>query len=376
VTERLRICLLADSLGPDAGTEKLVAELACRLDPSRIEAHVCCFAASERLSLLGKYVRTAVFPLERINSTAGIHQLWRFRSYLKRHGIQAIHSFMNKSAIFSVLASRRTPARTIITSRFNTGYWHSNRRLAIFRIINRYSTHIVANSEKAKAQTVAVENVAPEKVTVFYPGVDLTRFTPGCELRDGSLPVVGIVANFRKVKDLPLFLRAAAVVSKACPARFLLVGQGDLRPALQQLSEQLNISRHVEFSPLGASVPEALGKMSVACLSSESEGLPNAVLEYMAAGLPVVATDVGGVPELVEDNVTGFLVRKRTPEAFAEPIIRLLQDPGLRLAMGKSGRERAEKELDIAAAVRRLETFYFDAVTKTRPPSTSPKDRK
>jgi len=106
----------------------------------------------------------------------------------------------------------------------------------------------------------------------------------------------------------------------------------------------------------------------VACLSSESEGLPNAILEYMAAGRPVVATDVGGVRELVGDGFTGYLVRTRTPEAFAEPIIQLLRNPDLRSAMGRRGLERAGADFDISAAVRRLQQFYIDAVaTRTLP---------
>jgi glycosyltransferase involved in cell wall biosynthesis len=122
----------------------------------------------------------------------------------------------------------------------------------------------------------------------------------------------------------------------------------------------------VFFSDGRGSVPDYLARMSVACLSSLSEGLPNAILEYMAAGLPVVATDVGGNSELVADGVTGYLVRGRTPEAFAEPIIRLLRDDALRTAMGQKGLERARTEFDLSAAVRRLEHFYIGAVENAR----------
>jgi glycosyltransferase involved in cell wall biosynthesis len=386
----LKVCLVVDSLGPDAGTEKLVANLASAIDPDIIEIHVCCFEDSERLMSLPAQVHRAVFPLTRVNSPAAIRELWRFRTYLRRNGIEAVHSFMTKSAMFSVMASVGTGCRTVITSRLNSGYWYTRRLVWIFRILNRYSTHILTNSANAKELTSSVERLSPDKITVYYPGVDLQRFQSGNPSRVASLGippealVVGIVANFRAVKDLPLFLRSAALISSAVEAAaFLLVGQGELKPQLQQLAAELGIAGRVFFSSPDGAVPDYLSRMSVACLSSESEGLPNAILEYMAAGLPIVATDVGGVRELVHDGSSGYLVRTRTPEAFAEPIIELLRDPGLRGAMGRRGLERARADFDASGTVMRLQQFYIDAVasvqgraTTTLPPSTVPTDRK
>lgn len=371
----IRVCLVADSLGPDAGTERLVAGLATAFDPAVIEAHVCCLEASERLSHLPPRVRTAVFPLVRVNSLAGLRQIWRFHDYLKQNRIDVVHSFMNTSALFSVMAARAAGCQTVITSRLNCGYWYTKKWVWLFRILNRYSTHILTNSALAKTITMDVEKVSPDKITIFYPGVNLARFahSSGDVSQTVSLgippdaPVVGIVANFRPVKDLGLFLRAAAIISgTVAKAAFLLVGQGLLKAELQQLAVDLGIADRVFFSSPEATVPDYLARMSVACLSSESEGLPNAILEYMAAGLPVVATDVGGVPELVRDGVNGYLVGTHTPEAFAEPIIRLLQDRELRLAMGRQGLERARAEFEISASVKRLQQFYIEAVARVR----------
>jgi glycosyltransferase involved in cell wall biosynthesis len=386
----LKVCLVVDSLGPDAGTEKLVANLVTAIDPQIIEIHLCCFENSDRLMSLPAQVHRAVFPLTRLNSPAAMRQLWRFRAYLRRNGIEAVHSFMTKSSIFSVLASRGTACRTVITSRLNSGYWYTPKLVWIFRALNRYSTHILTNSAMAKELTSSVERLSPHKITVLYPGVDLHRFGSGnpSSLAPLGIPpealVVGIVANFRAVKDIPLFLRSAAVISAAVPsAVFLLVGQGALKAQLKRLAAELKIGDRVFFSSPEGAIPDYLSRMSVACLSSESEGLPNAILEYMAAGLPVVATDVGGICELVHDGSTGYLVRTRTPEAFAEPVIQLLRDPGLRRAMGRRGLERARADFDISGTVLRLQQFYIDAVagvqgrtTTTLPPSTVPMDRR
>jgi glycosyltransferase involved in cell wall biosynthesis len=371
----LRVCLVLDSVKEDAGTERLVAALATRLDRGLFEPHVCCFEDSERLTSLSRHLRTVVFPVGRVYSPAGLRWIWRFRRYIERNQIDVVHSFMTRADIFGVLAALYLRRPVVITSRLNSGYWYTPGYIRLFRFLNRHTAHVVTNSAYAKKVVAAAEKLAPDKITVLYTGVDLARYSSS----SGDLSVavtlgvpsdaqvVGVVANYRPVKDLALFLKSAHIVAAAAPrAAFLLVGKGELRPELEKLAVELRIRDRVFFSDGRGSVPDHLARMSVACLSSLSEGLPNAILEYMAAGLPVVATDVGGNSELVADGVTGYLVRGRTPEAFAEPIIRLLRDEALRAAMGQKGLERARTEFDLSAAVQRLESFYISAVENAR----------
>jgi L-malate glycosyltransferase len=363
----IRVCFLIDSLCADAGTEKLVANVAGSLDPRRIAVHVCCFESSKRMSGLAGACATATFPLTRLYSLNGIRQLCRFRRYLAAHRIDIIHAFMTKSAIFGVLAALPSGSPKVITSRLSTGYWYTPFMIRLFRILNRYTARILTNSHAARDLTVVVEHVAAEKVDVIYNGVDLVEFSretgePGFLESLGvphGAPVVGIVANFRAVKDIGLFLRACTIVSREFPAaRFVIVGQGPLREQLGALAATLGIGSKVVFSDGRGSVPDYLCRMSVACLSSQSEGLPNAILEYMAAGLPVVATDVGGIREVVEDGASGFLVRVRTPEAFAEPVLRLLRNDELRLAMSQRSLQRCRTTFDIRTSVQALEHYY------------------
>jgi glycosyltransferase involved in cell wall biosynthesis len=181
---------------------------------------------------------------------------------------------------------------------------------------------------------------------------------------------VGIVAHFRDQKDHPTFLRAAREILKGVPsARFQLVGSGVLEPAIRDLAVRLGIAARTEF--FGQLDPDAvraaLARFHVSVLTSKNnEGLPNAVLESMAAGRPVVATAVGGIPEVIDDGVTGYLVPPQDPAAVAERVVALLNDPSLAARMGARGRQKVEREFTLAGMVARFHTLYRDSLAETR----------
>jgi glycosyltransferase involved in cell wall biosynthesis len=232
---------------------------------------------------------------------------------------------MVTSTLFGVPAAVWSGSH-VVTSRLNTGYWYTKSFVLLFRFLNRFTSRVFANSEEAKRIAVATEKVPPEKEDVIYNGVDVNRYSPGKgHSNDAStlgVPadarVVGMVANLRPVKDIPLFLRAAAIVANRIRGvAFLVVGEGDLRADLGRLAVELGINDKVFFSEGRGVVEDYLRRMSIGCLTSQSEGFSNAILEYMASGLPVVASNVGGNSEAIADGETGYIVRERTPEALA-----------------------------------------------------------
>jgi glycosyltransferase involved in cell wall biosynthesis len=249
----------------------------------------------------------------------------------------------------------------------NTGYWYTPVKRLQFRILNLGTTRVMANSKEAKRIAVAVERISPERVDVVYQGVDMNVFRPGagdpkaCEQLGipASARVVGIVANLRPVKDLPLFLRAASVVSReVSDVVFLIIGRGAQLQELQQLARECLIEDRVYFTNGQGAVTDYLARMSIGCLTSLSEGFSNAILEYMAAGLPVVATDVGGNREAIVDGETGFLVEERNPEALARPILRLLRNDAEREEMGRRGLERCAQHFEWGRTILSLEEYY------------------
>lgn len=366
----INVCLLSDTVGLDAGTERQVVETAKRLSKDRFGVHVICLEDSPQLRSLEGVCKIAVFPTASVNSWTGLVQAGCFRKYLRQHCIQIAHAYMNKTATFAVLTSLASD-RIVITSRLNTGYWYTPRLRTMFRLLNLRTNAIMANSLEAKRIAVETEGLAPDRVRVVYQGVDMTKFRRGlgdpsaCD-RLGiprSARVVGIVANLRPVKDHALFLRAAKIVASRIPdAVFLLAGRGETYQDLCDLASELGIRERVFFTQGEGNIMDYLARMSIGCLTSFSEGFSNAIMEYMAAGLPAVAIDVGGNRDAIIDGETGYLVPERSPEAFAKPLIELLRDEDLRAGMGEKGFQRCVDYFEVGKTIGQLEEFYESLV--------------
>jgi L-malate glycosyltransferase len=365
-SEKIAVALLSDTVGLDAGTERQVIETAKRLDKYRFDVHVVCLKDSPQLREVSSICRTAVFPVSSLNSLQGIRQVVAFRKYAAEYHLQILHGYMNKTSLFAVLSALGTD-RIAITSRLNTGYWYTPSLRRMFRVMNLRADGIMANSLEAKRIAVETERLDPDRVKVVYQGVDMTRFSRG--LGDPAaadklgIPrnarVVGIVANLRPVKDHALFLRSAKLVADQVPdVAFLLAGRGELYDELRKLAGELGIGDRVFFTQGGGNMMDWLSRMSIGCLTSISEGFSNAIMEYMAAGMPVVAIDVGGNRDAVVDSETGYLVPERSPEKFAEPLIKLLRDEELRASMGAKGFERCSQLFEVQKTIGQLEDYY------------------
>jgi L-malate glycosyltransferase len=371
---KIAVALMSDTVGLDAGTERQVVETAKRLDKQNFDVHVICLEDSPQLRGVPLPSHVAVFPTKSVNSAQGLGQVMAFRKYATEHRLDILHGYMNKTSLFAVLSALGTN-RIAITSRLNTGYWYTPSLRRMFRLMNHRADGIMANSLEAKRVAVETEELPPDRVKVVYQGVDMTRFSRGLGNRSAAerlgVPpearVVGIVANLRPVKDHALFLRAAKIVADAVPdVAFLLAGRGELYDDLRKLSAELGIGDRVFFTMGEGNMMDWLARMSIGCLTSISEGFSNAIMEYMAAGMPVVAIDVGGNRDAVVEGETGFLVPERSPEALAQPIIRLLRDESLRAKMGDAGFVRCSELFEVQKTIGQLEDYYRSLLSEKR----------
>jgi len=305
-----------------------------------------------------------------------IVQLRSFAGYLKRNNIQVVHAHDFYTNIFGMTAATlaRMPVR--IASRRESAVRAAKQRL-VERGAYRLAHKVVANCEEVRRQLIG-EGVAAEKVVTLYNGLELSKFTTEFD-RQTSLSHLGlttdkprrfitIVANMRAhfmepkpvcLKDHATFLRAAKRVHDAFPdAAFVIAGEGELLDETKSLATQLGLERDVFFIGRCEKIAELLSVSYACVLSSISEGFSNSILEYMAAGCPVVATDVGGAREAIVEGETGYLVKPGDDETLALRLIALLNDPDRASAMGERGREVVREKFSSEAQLARAENLY------------------
>jgi glycosyltransferase involved in cell wall biosynthesis len=272
----------------------------------------------------------------------------------------------------------RVPAR--IASRRETTGWRTDAQRFVERRAYDLAHSVVANAQAVSAQLVN-EGVARKKIVTIYNGLDIERVGSGSTLqRDDALALfnlprghnhqlVTIVANLRhRVKNHSMFLRAARRVSEAVPgAVFVIAGEGELTTTTRELAEELGVGNKVFLIGRCERIAELLAVSDVCVLSSTAEGFSNAILEYMAAGRPVVATDVGGAREAIVDGETGFLVRSDNQEAMAQRIVELLHDPRNASAMGKRGRQIIEENFSCDVQLEKTHQLYARLLERVRP---------
>lgn len=321
-------------------------------------------------------------PEFRLNSFYDFHafkQVRRFAQFLKRHEIDVVHAHDFYTNIFGMAAAAlaRVPVR--IASRRESAVRPETQRF-VERAAYRVAHAVVANCEDVRQQLIR-EGVPARKVRTVYNGLDLARVQPAVGkserneiLRALKLPeqarFVTIMANMRAhvrepeplcYKDHPTFLRAARRVYDSVPdAAFIIAGEGELLDATRELARSLGIADRTFFIGRCQDVGSVLSISDVCVLSSSSEGFSNAILEYMAAGRPVVATDVGGAREAVVHGETGYLVPSGDHEQMAGHIISLLLDQDTASSMGESGRRRVNEKFSTVKQLQSIESLYTE----------------
>ncbi len=361
----LRVCFLIDRLDT-AGTETQLLALIRNLDRTRVEPYLVLLDGEDERSrtLVPAGCPTLRLGLKKLISSGTARKLLQFRGFLREQRIDVLQLYFTDSLYFGVVAGRLAGVRCIVRTRNNINHWMTPTHRLLGRLLNRFVTVTVCNSEAARRAVLADERPDLDSVIVIENGVDLERFAhipPVSPEPDPHRPRrVGMVANLRPVKGVDVLVRAAPLVVRSHPdMEFHVAGEGPELPRIRRLIRELGLSRNFTLHGRVEDIPAFLAKIDLAVLSSRAEGMPNALLEYMAAGRPVVATAVGGVVNVVADQVHALLVAPESPAALAAALNDLLADTHRASQLAASACKRVAT-FSRSAAVGRFQQLYLD----------------
>lgn len=326
------------------------------------------------------------YPLTSFYDLNFVKQLRRLGRFIKENQIDVVHTHCFYTNIFGMAGAFLSGVRARITSKGETDGFRTPMQKRAERVSFRLAHRVIANCLVVQNQLIR-EGVNPARIIQHYNGLDLGRLKVSPDLqRDDALAAFGlpseparrfvtIVANLHNpVKDHPMFLRAAARVRAVVPdAAFVIAGEGYLAKALSELAEQLGIQRDVFFIGRCEDVGRLLAVSDIGVLSSKAEGFANAILEYMAAGLPVVATDVGGVREAIVEGETGYIVPSGDHEKMAEGIVKLLNNPKRARSMGQLGRSIVAEKFSFEHHLRNTLELYAELLSAPQPTDVAAK---
>jgi glycosyltransferase involved in cell wall biosynthesis len=349
------------------GAEQLLVSTLSRFDKTRYRITVCCL---EKTGPLEVTLRQQGFQVESFNirspfAPVGLFKLYR---YIKKEKFSLVHTHLFKSDFLGGLTARIAGVPIWISTKHDEGTWMNPLVRFIDRKLSLIIDVIIADSHAVKSEAHK-RGIPLSQIVVIHPSTIDRNDCTEQNIRTDDIKrelnltpyhhLVGMVGRLHPVKGHDFFLASAKRVLQELPdTMFLVIGRGPLRTHLHNLSQELGLMDRILFIDYHKNLFEILGILDVVVLSSLSEGFPMVVLEAMAMGKPVVATDVGGVSEALEHGVTGILVPPQDSVALAEGILGILKDPKKINSMGQRGKERLLNAFTVNHMVNEIESIY------------------
>ena len=375
INERITVLFPITDLAGD-GAQRQLLELVKGLDKKRFKPIVLVLRQGGSLEREFREIPELELIFLAQRGKYDLLCLFKVFGLIRKMKVDIIQPFLTPATLFGLLPALlcHTPVK-IVTERSGPGAENARMGYRLYLKaedwLTRFAERVVANSQ-AGMDYLIQRGINPSRITVVYNGINLNRLNTDSkrmeQLRQGlALPpggsVVGMMARLFPVKNHATFLKAAAIIKQTIPdTRFALLGDGPLRRHLEEMSQGLGLDSQVTFWGEQQDVGTYLSAFDIAVLTSDTEGCSNALLEAMALGKPVVATDVGGNREVVSYGETGILVPSGNAEALAEAVITLLRDPDMAQDMGRRGRERVVTRFSLESMVRQYESLYQDAL--------------
>jgi glycosyltransferase involved in cell wall biosynthesis len=371
---RIRVLILIDAfVNGGAGAERVAIGIAVHLPPQRYAVHVCTTRRQPDASLAAALEHTGVRHLDLARSgRLDVLAFRRLIRLLRDERIDVLHAHMFGSNLWGVLFGRLCRVPVVIAHEHSWSYaGEPLRRLLDGAVISRLADTFVAVSQADRDRMVALERVRRTKITViptaYIPLGSSDHGDVRAELGiDRSAPVVGTVALLRPQKALEVLVEAFSLLpDRLSNARLVIAGDGPCRAALEAQALRMGLRDRVHFLGMRRDPDAVWRAFDVAAMSSDWEGMPLAAIEAMTHGIPLVATCVGGVPELLEDEVSALLVQPRDPEALAAALVRLVEDAELRTRLAGAAK-RVSRGFSLERLMTATEEMYLGLLAGAR----------
>lgn len=359
------------------GMENGVVNVSNGLNRDIFEMSICCLNG---MGPLRERLNEDVKVLDMLQAPGKAwHLPLRLARVFREENVDIIHTHNSFAAIYGISAGRLSRSCIVVHGEhgmidFLTGY-----RKALKTLVCSLSHRITTVSAGLKEDVASTWRVPPEKIVAILNGVDMQKFckreVTNIRAGDGLLVksedevVLGAVGRLSDQKNYPFLLEALGAIVERCPkVKLVIVGDGPLRPELERMVDDLSIRKNVHFLGERSDVPEALSLMDIFLFPSyKSEGLANCLLEAMSVGLPVVASDIKGNSEAVEDNRTGFIFPTNSRSSFIEKVMQLVENEQLRRDFGVAGRNRIREIFSLERMMKNYEEFYLKELERRMP---------
>jgi len=372
--EKIGILFLIDRLD-FGGAERHLERLVLTLDRSRFDPVVCCLNNKDGVGtrLEGRGVPVVNLGLSKIYGAPALQAARRLHRLAWKHRVRIVQTYLNSASVFGPLALLPCRFRGVrfILSRRDDGFELSPPMAALLRFVLRHSAHrIVSVSERIRREMAVKWKIPARKIYTVHNGIEPPELDAQRtanvrrEMRERlglaeENRLIGAVGSLKPVKGFDLLIRAFALIRADIPgAHLVIVGGGPEARRLKALARSLNVERFCRFPGYSEAVERWFPAFDLYVSTSLTEGVSNSLLEAMAFARPVLATAVGGTPEVVIDGQSGLLLRSRRPEELAERAVQLLRNEALSARLGENARRRIEKRFSLKHMVSQYQRIY------------------
>jgi len=375
---RYKIVYIIDGLGM-GGAERLMVPILKNLNRDIFEPRVCVFQVREGNpiadELLANNILVDFLPVPYLRDWTALPRLWK---YLKGNRADLVHTQLEFADTLGSIASKFSRLPCVCTIHTMPSQDMSVKLKAHQKVewmaLKYFCDRVISVSEEARQYHITISKSSPEKVVTLYNGIELTSFQDF----DGNLErksvrgefgipsnadVFATVAVLRELKGIQFMIRAMPFILKSYPnAYYLIVGNGEYRQVLVEEVKNADIEEHVIFAGKRKDIPRILTACDIFVLPTLTEALPTVLAEAMASRLPIIASAVGGVPEMIVDGKNGILVSAGNIKELQTAGERLLASPLLRKRMGEKGWQAVNQKFNITVQVQHLEQLYLDLI--------------